>query len=287
VSKYLNNHPLSSVPNFCAFDLWVPVRTAYRSLAGYGPCLAATLALQKAKLLPEDTPAKVAGPPGEAFYFVYSSIASIVGRKVHNADPALAEWIRVHLYGDVYSSPGIDMRQKQLLMCARLAQADMGEQLFGHAIAGLRFGNSYEQLRQAIDIAFDAAQQYKDEVRLEALKIVDLATAKFEKDLQGGRNARDVLSKVEAAFMNCESVLIPELLLGNEKQEEDHAHNSFDTSDQLLVGNSVRQGSQDPDSCVLVKPRATSSDDDDDGIKFAWEELDLRPRSQRMDGEQH
>ena len=27
--------------------------------AGYGPCLAATLTLHKAKLLPEDTPAKV------------------------------------------------------------------------------------------------------------------------------------------------------------------------------------------------------------------------------------
>ena len=27
--------------------------------AGYGPCLAATLGLHKAKLLPEDTPAKV------------------------------------------------------------------------------------------------------------------------------------------------------------------------------------------------------------------------------------
>ena len=42
---------------------------------------------------------------------------------------------RLHLYGDVYSSPGLDLRQKQLLMCAFLAEADMHDQLFGHALA--------------------------------------------------------------------------------------------------------------------------------------------------------
>ena len=42
---------------------------------------------------------------------------------------------RLHLYGDVISSPGLDLRVKQLLMCAGLAQADMPEQLFGHALA--------------------------------------------------------------------------------------------------------------------------------------------------------
>ena len=42
---------------------------------------------------------------------------------------------RLHLYGDVYSSPGLKLRQKQILMCAFLAEADMHEQLFGHLIA--------------------------------------------------------------------------------------------------------------------------------------------------------
>jgi alkylhydroperoxidase/carboxymuconolactone decarboxylase family protein YurZ len=42
---------------------------------------------------------------------------------------------RVHLYGDVYSSPGLDMKQKQLLMVAFLGQANMLEEMSGHALA--------------------------------------------------------------------------------------------------------------------------------------------------------
>ena len=42
---------------------------------------------------------------------------------------------RRHLYGDVYSSPGLSLRQKQVLMVAFLGQADMQEQLFGHLLA--------------------------------------------------------------------------------------------------------------------------------------------------------
>ena len=42
---------------------------------------------------------------------------------------------RTHLYGDIYSSPGLAMRQKQLLMCAFLGQANMPDELFGHALA--------------------------------------------------------------------------------------------------------------------------------------------------------
>lgn len=42
---------------------------------------------------------------------------------------------RRHLYGDVYSSPGLALRQKQVLMVAFLGQADMHEQLFGHLLA--------------------------------------------------------------------------------------------------------------------------------------------------------
>ena len=42
---------------------------------------------------------------------------------------------RTHLYGDIYSSPGLDLLQKQLLMVAFLGQADMPDELFGHALA--------------------------------------------------------------------------------------------------------------------------------------------------------
>lgn len=45
------------------------------------------------------------------------------------------EIYRTHLYGDIYSSPGLEMRQKQLLMCAFLGQANMPDELFGHAVA--------------------------------------------------------------------------------------------------------------------------------------------------------
>ena len=42
---------------------------------------------------------------------------------------------RLHLYGDIYSSPGLTLRQKQLLMVSFLAEANMHDQLFGHLLA--------------------------------------------------------------------------------------------------------------------------------------------------------
>lgn len=42
---------------------------------------------------------------------------------------------RRHLYGDIYSSPGLCLAQKQMLMCAFLGEANMHEQLFGHLLA--------------------------------------------------------------------------------------------------------------------------------------------------------
>lgn len=155
-------------------------------LAGYGPCLAATLTLHKAKLLPEDTPAKCGGPPGNAFELVYTSVTDAVRKKCHNADPGLGEWIRMHLYGDVYSSPGLDLRCKQLLMCAALAEADMGEQLYGHALAGLRFGNRIEQLEEAVKIAFEMTPRPRPKLLEQALHTLTLSKAKLEKDSGGG-----------------------------------------------------------------------------------------------------
>lgn len=125
------------------------------------------------QILAEDTPAKCGGPPGNAFEMVYGGVTDLVRKKMHAADPALGEWIRCgaagggglagsawharpvpirkrnsrwalmvppaprrcHLYGDLYSSPGLDLRQKQLLACAFLGVAHMPDQLFGHALA--------------------------------------------------------------------------------------------------------------------------------------------------------
>ena len=57
---------------------------------------------------------------------------------VFTASSQPSMWIcayRVHLYGDVYSSPGLDMEQKQLLVVAFLGQANMLEEMSGHALA--------------------------------------------------------------------------------------------------------------------------------------------------------
>ena len=131
-------------------------------------------------MLPYDTPAKIGGPPGDAFELVYASVTDPVRAKVHSADPVLGEWIRLHLYGDIYSSPGLDMRRKQLIMCARLGQANMGEQLFGHAFAALRFGARAAELEEAVELGCrigsegggSAAQNAS--VRKEALNVLHM-----------------------------------------------------------------------------------------------------------------
>jgi alkylhydroperoxidase/carboxymuconolactone decarboxylase family protein YurZ len=175
-------------------------------LAGYGPCLAATLALQRARVLPPDAPAKVGGPPGDAFELVYATVAGAVRRKVHAADPALGEWIRLHLYGDVYSSPGLSLRRKQLLMCARLGEADMQEQLFGHALAALRFGASRAALEEALRLAFALSPVRKDAEAARSRATLALAAAKFEKDYAGAAPGCPEVTVPDPA-----SVLVPRL----------------------------------------------------------------------------
>lgn len=164
--------------------------------AGYGPCLAATLALHKAKLLPEDTPAKVSGPPGNAFELVYAGVTDRVRANMHAADPVLGEWIRLHLYGDIYSSPGLDMRCKQLLTCAFLSEAGMPDQLFGHALAGLRFGNSYAALEEAARLACDLGPRSAESRRTvlkEAMRTLGMAYAKFQKDMAAQPDRKSVV----------------------------------------------------------------------------------------------
>eukprot|EP00890_Picochlorum_soloecismus_P000030 jgi/Picsp_1/1027/NSC_04511-R1_carboxymuconolactone decarboxylase len=158
--------------------------------AGYGPCLAAAISLKKAKMIPEDFPGKVGGPPGNAFELVYGTVSDQVRKKVEDADPVLSEWIQRHLYGDVYSSPGISLRQKQLLTMVGLIHAGMMEQLFGHALAGLRFGCTLDQMEELIDIVScvaksvsltDPSTQYS-----KANKMLYLAQSKFSRDAKSG-----------------------------------------------------------------------------------------------------
>lgn len=65
----------------------------------------------------------------------------LVGTSTHPTPPTRPPR-SLHLYGDVYSSPGLSLRQKQLLTCAFLAEAHMPDQLFGHALAALRCGRT-------------------------------------------------------------------------------------------------------------------------------------------------
>jgi hypothetical protein len=77
---------------------------------------------------------------------------SLLVRSFAQADPVLENWIQNHLYGDVYSSPGLSMLSKQHLTIAGLVKSNMMDQLYGHALAGLRFGGDVEFLKGIVDI---------------------------------------------------------------------------------------------------------------------------------------
>jgi len=62
-------------------------------------------------------------------------------------------------------------------MSARLAQASMGEQLFGHALAGLRFGATLVELEEAVEIAFSISPvkgAVAEKAHAEAVKILGM-----------------------------------------------------------------------------------------------------------------
>lgn len=64
----------------------------------------------------------------------------------------------IHLYGDVYATPGLPLATKQLLMVAFLGEAGMPDQLFGHALCALREGATASGLLAALDAGFQAAR---------------------------------------------------------------------------------------------------------------------------------
>lgn len=158
-------------------------------VAGYTSSLAATKHLYDAQLLPEEVPGKSGGLPGNAFELVYSTVTDAVRRAVRKVDPVLADWIRVHLYGDVYSSPGLSMKQKQILMVAFLGQANMLEEMSGHALAAMRFGVTAEGCKQAVDLGFQwsvqrlspAAQQDAQQVQQQAGEALQKAIERYNR----------------------------------------------------------------------------------------------------------
>ncbi|CAK0786429.1 hypothetical protein CVIRNUC_009642 [Coccomyxa viridis] len=190
------------------------IRSCVRHLivvAGYGPCLAATNHLHAAKLLEGDSPGKVGGAPGNAFELVYTSVTDTVRERMHAVDPVLAEYIRRHLYGDIYSSPGLSLAQRQVLMCAFLGEANMHEQLFGHLLAAMRFGNDLEACLKAIQIGFELSPRPSDSVYQGAVKTLEMAYRKFKKEHPDGATHLPTVTVPEP-----DSIKIPALYLRTE-----------------------------------------------------------------------
>lgn len=134
-------------------EVWGAVRHLI-VFAGYAPCLAATITLRQKGMLRGQCPGKIGGAPGDAFELVYDKVTDKVRDKLYDWDPVLSEYIRLHLYGDVYSSPGLSMRQKQMLTVSFLGEANMHDQLYTHLIAALRFGASKGACEHALKIGF-------------------------------------------------------------------------------------------------------------------------------------
>lgn len=229
-------------------------------VAGYGPCLAATLHLHKAKLLPEETPGKVGGPPGNAFELVYGPVTDKVRRNMHAADPVLGELIRLHLYGDIYSSPGITLRQKQLLMVSFLGQANMHDQLFGHLIAAFRFGVLEEEALKAIDCAFELAPAEEPDVYHGSMKTLALAIRKHRR----GSNAGEEMGEPQITIPDPTSIKSPQLpaLFNSPAANEDTdpvAESQGAHVEEDVAASAKRNSSEGLDSPDMMAARAAAS----------------------------
>ncbi len=198
---------------------------------GYGPCLAAMTALKKVddqmlqRTIPHDTPGKISSCTGvddadctgtvrdtlkhndhnrgNAFQLVYSALSPKVRNTVYQADPVLENWIQNHLYGDVYSSPGLSMLSKQHLTIAGLVKSNMMEQLYGHALAALRFGGDEHMLKGIVDVVVwwqkkvngadeegdgDTSRAFRELERqgTKSKRVVDMAMAKYKRMKEDG-----------------------------------------------------------------------------------------------------
>eukprot|EP00887_Chlorella_sp_A99_P001405 scaffold8.g1405.t1 len=246
-------------------------------VAGYGPCLAATLALHKAGLLPEDAPVKAGGPPGNAFELVYSAVSDRVRANMHAADPGLGEWIRTHAYGDVYSSPGLTLAQKQILMCAFLSEADMHDQLFGHAFAGLRFGAGPGALQEAARLACEMAPAQRPGLLGRALKTLDLAHAKYAKDFRGRRPRCPEVSVPDPASVRVPPPYVPPPDAdGNDGPEAGEEQGAAADAGGRTVGGAGGGGGDPLLQRRLEQLALLEAGGNDDAPLFAWEAADSR-----------
>ncbi|BDA49034.1 hypothetical protein COCOBI_13-1440 [Coccomyxa sp. Obi] len=182
------------------------------------------------QLLDGNTPGKVGGPPGDAFDLVYTVVADAVREKMHNVDPVLTEYIRRHLYGDIYSSPGLTLAQKQILMVAFLGEANMHEQLFGHLLAAMRFGNDLEACLKAIQIGFELSPRPSDTVYQGAVKTLEMAYRKYKKDFKEGPPKVPTVTVPDP-----ETVLIPPLYKPVDQLQEEGAAESLQEEERDAI----------------------------------------------------
>lgn len=189
-------------------EIWATVRHLI-VFAGYAPCLAATIKLRKEGVLTDFAAGKVGGAPGNAFELVYDKVTDTVRGKLHHWDPVLSEYIRRHLYGDVYSSPGLTMAQKQLLTVAFLGEANMHDQLYTHLIAAMRFGNTKEACESAMKVGFHMSPRPSIVLRpilRGAMRSLEQAHDKIQKQKAEGVD----FSSPDVEIMDLSSVCIPE-----------------------------------------------------------------------------
>jgi len=158
------------------------------SVAGFAHALAATNALVAAAALAPPGAGSAAGGTADTFHRVYGPAARRVAARLAAADPVLAGWIATHLYGDggVYGAPGLTLGVKAALMVSFLGDADMPDQLFGHAVAGLRHGTPLDALVDAVDAGFRASRvplcAAREAVYSRAVAALDAAAARVHAD---------------------------------------------------------------------------------------------------------
>lgn len=181
--------------------------------SGYGPCLAAMSVMKKKGAIPFDTAGKISRiGRGNAFNIVYDGVEASVRKKVYDADPVLEDWIQTHLYGDVYSSPGLTLLQKQYLTVAGLVKSNMMDQLYGHAIAAIRFGATESFLKSIVDMVEHITDEihghsYATPAYAKAKRVIDMAVAKRTKS----RNISNTLdSRYAIVFDDPSSICIPD-----------------------------------------------------------------------------
>lgn len=115
----------------------------------------------------------------------------------------------MQLYGNVYSSPGISLAQKQLLMAAFLSAFDMPDQLFGHLLAAFKFGNSGKACEAAMTVAFEQSGVTSAAIIQSAAETLQQAHAFLQ--TEGGADWQAVNTNASVTIPEPASVTVPAL----------------------------------------------------------------------------